>query len=73
MLLVLKLLTEPEVAIRAGTAYRAFELRGVRLRRPLERKKVDGWARAAIRSNEDDIIRKDDFGVMLFRYVRGAR
>ena len=60
MLLVLKLLTEPEVAIRAGTAYRTFELRGVRLRRPLERKKVDGWARAAIRSNEDDIIRKDD-------------
>jgi hypothetical protein len=61
LLLVLKLLTEPEVAIRAGTAYSALELRGVRLRRPLARKKVDGCARAAIRSIEVDDIRKDDF------------
>lgn len=47
-----------EVATRAGTARTAFELRGVRLRRPLARKKVVGWARAAIRSSEFDDIRK---------------
>jgi len=29
----------------------------------LERKKVDGWARAAIRSSAVDDIRKDDVGV----------
>jgi hypothetical protein len=34
------------------------EVRGVKLRRPLERKKVDGWVRAAMRSIEDDDIRK---------------
>jgi hypothetical protein len=35
-----------------------FEVRGVKLRRQLGRKKVDGWARAAMRSIEDDDIRK---------------
>jgi hypothetical protein len=34
----------------------ALELRGVRLRRPLDRKKVDGCARAAMRRIEDDDI-----------------
>jgi hypothetical protein len=34
-----------------------LEVRG-RLRRPLDRKKWQGWARAAIRSNEVDDIRK---------------
>jgi NOL1/NOP2/fmu family ribosome biogenesis protein len=56
---VLKVLAVPEVAIRAGTAKRAFEQRGVRLRRPLARKKVEGWARAARRSIEVEDIRKD--------------
>jgi hypothetical protein len=60
MLLVLKLQVDPEVAIRAGMAYIALELRGVRLRRPLARKNVDGCARAATRSNEVDDIRKED-------------
>jgi len=57
---VLKLLADPDVAMRAGTAYRALELRGVRLRRPLARKKVEGFARAATRSIEVEDIRKDD-------------
>jgi hypothetical protein len=37
---VLKVLAEPEVTITAGTAKNALELRGFRLRMPLERKKV---------------------------------
>jgi len=53
---VLKLLADPVVAINAGTAYAALELRGVRLRRPLDRKKVEGCVRAAKRSNEVDDI-----------------
>jgi len=55
---VLKVLADPLVAIRAGTAKMALELRGVMLRMPLARKKVLGCARAAIRSNEVDDIRK---------------
>lgn len=38
---VLKVLAEPEVTITAGTAKNALELRGFRLRMPLERKKVE--------------------------------
>lgn len=48
-----------EVASKAGAAKTAFELRGVRLRRPLARKNVEGWARAAMRSIEVDDIRRD--------------
>lgn len=56
--MVLKLLADPEVAIIAGTAQSvADEVRGVRLRKPLDRKKVDGCARDAIRRNEVDDIR----------------
>lgn len=55
---VLKVLTEPLVAIKAGMAKTALELRGVMLRMPLARKKVLGCARAAIRSNEVDDIRR---------------
>ena len=57
---MLKLLAEPEVAIKAGTAHTEFEVRELRLRMALARKKVDGCARAAIRSREVDDIRKDD-------------
>jgi hypothetical protein len=32
----------------------------LRQRRPLDRKKVEGWARAATRSNEVDDMRRDD-------------
>ena len=67
--MVLKLFADPDVANRAGTAQIAFELRGVKLRRPLVRKNADGWARAAMRSIEDDDIRKWvwwDGGIVVF-------
>ena len=50
----LKELAEPEETIMAGTAKRALELRGLRQRRPLARKKVEGLARVATRSSEVD-------------------
>ena len=34
----------------------------------MERKKVDGWARAAIRSSEVDDIRKDRVGVAVMKF-----
>jgi hypothetical protein len=38
------------------------------LRRPLARKKVDGCARAAIRSNEVDDIRKEWIGDVVWEF-----
>lgn len=46
----LKALTEPDVTSTAGTAKSALEIRGWTQRRPLDRKKVEGWARVAARS-----------------------
>lgn len=48
----LKALTELEETITAGTAKSALEMRGWTQRRPLERKKVKGFARVATRSRE---------------------
>ena len=45
----------------------ALELRGVRLRRPLDRKKVEGCARDAIRRIEVDDIGKSGSLVVVLR------
>ena len=58
----LKELAEPEETITAGTTKRALELRGLRQRRPLARKKVEGWARVATRSSEVDDMRRGGGG-----------
>lgn len=54
------MLADPLAVIMDGTKKAALELRGVMLRMPLARKNVQGCARAAIRSNEVDDIRKGD-------------
>ena len=61
-----------EVAIMVGRAQTALELRGVTLRMPLDRKNVDGCARAARRSSEVDDIRKDDRGEVFLRIFRSS-
>lgn len=66
---VLKELAEPEDTTTAGTAKRALELRGFRLRRPLARKKVEGVARVATRSSEVDDMRRSGGGRVLMEEV----
>lgn len=60
-------LAEPEETITAGTAKRALELRGLRQRRPLARKKVEGLARVATRSSEVDDMRRGGVGRVVWR------
>ena len=50
----------------------ALELRGVRLRRALDRKKVEGCARDAMRRIEVDDIGKGCCLVVVFEDFRGA-
>lgn len=69
---VLKLLMAPAVAIMAGAAKRVLEVRVERLRRPLERKNVEGCARAAMRRIEEDDIRKYSLLWVFVRAGQGA-
>ena len=67
------MLAEPVETIMAGTAKRALELRGLRQRRPLARKKVEGLARVATRSSEvDDMGRGGGGRVAMERFGRGG-
>jgi hypothetical protein len=65
----LKELAEPDETTIAGMAKRALELRGLRQRRPLARKKVEGLARVATRRSEVDDMRRGGGGRVVMERV----